>query len=365
MAQQDGELEMGHFLPAGTVVLAPVCTAAGATRRHGDPRDAENVALKADVDALRERLDADEAAQRTTALQEQPAAAAQQQATTALTQSQKARVAAATPVEPLPKTPAPGVWRTRTIGTRVLLNVSNIDQTSRDLLGDRTENVQNGAQTERKRGYFIVKHQFGDTRSANIPTEVRYLSNRTSKDVVVFVKKGWVQARINPALNIRVGKNDAPSAPFVESLYGYRSKDTLIDRTKIGASPDWSTHVFGTFGHNLATYRVSATNGARYKSLSRNSNRVELEGRLGIKPVTLRVGGYSGMLGKTNGTVDVNHPATCGRCRRRLREQAGAPLRPMCSPSLRAIKKKSRELLRNMRRDRSGVHKIEADTHER
>src|SRR3954471_5825180 len=65
---------MPKFLLAGPPVLVLACPAAGATRRHGsDPRDAEIAALRAEVDALRQRLDADEAAQRTTALQAETA----------------------------------------------------------------------------------------------------------------------------------------------------------------------------------------------------------------------------------------------------------------------------------------------------
>jgi small-conductance mechanosensitive channel len=117
-AQHEVDLEMRKFLLAGAAVVALASPAAGATRRHAiDPRDAELAALKAEVDALTKRIEADEAAQRTTAAQaetaRQSAAAAQQQATTALTQSSKAEVAAATPVPPLPKAPASGWWGTR------------------------------------------------------------------------------------------------------------------------------------------------------------------------------------------------------------------------------------------------------------
>ncbi|MFL6732281.1 MAG: hypothetical protein ACJ8EP_08040, partial [Sphingomicrobium sp.] len=65
--------------------------------------------------------------------------------------------------------------------------------------------------------------------------------------------------------------------------------------------------------HNLVTYQFSAINGAGYTTLSRNSNGIDLEGRIAISPakdVTLGVGGYSGKLGKSNDTVDVNHRAT-------------------------------------------------------
>jgi hypothetical protein len=309
---------MRKFVLAGTAVVALVCPVAGAARgRAIDPRDATIAALKAAVDALTKRIDADEAAQRTTALQaetaRQSAADAQQQAASASGQSNNAHVAAVTPVPPL-STPAPSWWGNTTIGGRFFFNVSSLHQTSTDLSGNRTGNVQNGTQTELKRGYLIVDHRFDDTWSANLTTDFRYNSNGTGKDVLVFVKKAWVQARINPALNIRVGESDTPWVSFVEGLYGYRFvENTLIDRTKFGASTDWGVHVFGAFGHNLVSYQLSAINGAGYKTLSRNSDTIDLEGRVAIKPVkevTLAVGGYSGKLGKSNDTLTVNHRAT-------------------------------------------------------
>src|SRR4051812_6539035 len=83
--QHEVDLEMRKLLLAGAAVVALASPAAGATRRHEiDPRDAEIAALKAEVDALTKRIEADEAAQRTTAVQaemaKQSAAAAQQQA---------------------------------------------------------------------------------------------------------------------------------------------------------------------------------------------------------------------------------------------------------------------------------------------
>jgi len=309
---------MRKFVLAGTALVTLACPAAGAARgRAVDPRDAKIAALEAEVDALTKRIDADEAAQRTSALQaeaaRQSAADAQQQATTALTQPNKAEVAAATPVPPLQKAPAPGWWGSTTIGGRFFLNLSSIHQTSTDLLGNRTGNVQNGTQTELKRGYVIIDHRFDDTWSANITTDFRYNSNGTDKDVLVFVKKAWVQARIDPALNIRVGESDTPWVSFVEGLYGYRFvESTLIDRTKFGASTDWGVHVFGTLGHDLVSYQFSAINGSGYKTLSRNSNTVDLEGRIALTPVkhvTLGIGAYSGKLGKSNDSVNVNHRA--------------------------------------------------------
>jgi hypothetical protein len=150
--------------------------------------------------------------------------------------------------------------------------------------------------------------------SANITTDFRYNANGTSKDVLVYVKKAYVQAKLDPALTVRVGAADMPWIPFVEGLYGYRFvENTLSDRTKFGTSSDWGVHVLGTVGNGLVNYQVSAVNGAGYKTLSRSSNTIDLEGRVSVNPikeVTLGVGGYTGKLGKSNDTVNVNHRAT-------------------------------------------------------
>jgi hypothetical protein len=101
--------------------------------------------------------------------------------------------------------------------------------------------------------------------------------------------------------------------PFVEGVYGYRFvENTLIDRTKFGTSSDWGVHVLGGFGNGLVNYQVSAINGAGYKTLSRSSNTIDLEGRIDVhplKPIVLALGGYTGKLGKSNDTVNVNHRA--------------------------------------------------------
>ena len=318
-------------LLAGSALSAVALTAAPADakpRRHGvDPRDAEIQELRSEVKALTARLDADEAAQhsatqvtqaaQTQASNAHAAAAAQNQATSALSQSQAALVQAASAekaVPPLQKAPDTGWFANTKISGKAYLDVSNIQQTSTDLLGHTTQNVQNGTQTELKRFYIGVDHKFNDIFSANITTDFRYNANGTSKDVLVYVKKAYLQAKLNPAFAARIGAADLPWVPFVESLYGYRFvENTLIDRTKFGTSTDWGVHVFGGFGDGLVNYQVSAINGAGYKTLSRSSNTIDLEGRVSvnpIKPITLALGGYTGKLGKSNDTVNVNHRAT-------------------------------------------------------
>lgn len=212
-------------------------------------------------------------------------------------QAAAAQAAAQVPVPPAPKQSA-GWWGNTSVSGKAFFNVSNIDQKS-----DGADSVQNGTQTELKRFYVGIDHKFDDTFSANITTDFRYNSNGTSKDVLVYVKKAYVQAKLSPALFVRVGSADLPWVPFAEGLYGYRFvENTLIDRTKFGTSADWGVHAGGSFANNLVSYAVSAINGAGYKTLSRSSNTIDLEGRISVNPikaVTLGVGGYTGKLGKS------------------------------------------------------------------
>ena len=309
---------------AAVVVGATPADAAARKHRHSssrghvtDPRDARIVALEAKVDALTARLDAEEAAQKATVMDLQTAqaaataaqaqaATAQTQASNALAQTQANQVQVAQvekQVPPLEKAIKGGWFANTSISGKSYFNVSNINQESTDLVGNVTKSAQNGTQTELKRFYIGIDHKFSDIFSGNITTDFRYNANGTSKDTLIYVKKAFLQAKLNPAFAVRVGAADLPWVPFVEGIYGYRFvENTLIDRTKFGTSSDWGVHVLGTFGNGLVSYQVSAINGAGYKTLARQSDTIDLEGRVSVNPikqVTLAVGGYTGKLSKS------------------------------------------------------------------
>ena len=167
----------------------------------------------------------------------------------------------------------------------------------------KTDNAQNGTEAELKRFYLIVDHKFNDVFSADLTTDFRYNANGVTKDTSLFVKKAYLQAKLSPAFFVRVGAAELAWAPFVESLYGYRFvENTLIDRTRFGTTTDWGVHIGGTFGNGLVSYAASAINGAGFKTLSRSSDTIDVEGRISVSPiksVTLGIGGYSGKLGKS------------------------------------------------------------------
>ena len=230
-----------------------------------------------------------------------------------LKQAQAATAAKVAETPAPPATPAksnvPDWVRSTTISGKAFANFSSIDHKSDGVdLGD------NGTQAELKRFYFGVDHKFDDTFSANLTTDFRYNANGTSKDALVYVKKAYVQAKFGPELFVRLGSADLPWVPFVEGIYGYRFvENELVDRTKFGTSADWGVHVGGTFASGRVSYAASAVNGAGYKTLSRSSNTIDLEGRISanpIKNVTLAVGGYTGKLGKSSDVSGAQHRAT-------------------------------------------------------
>ena len=279
-----------------------------------DPRDAKINELEAKVDALTQRLDAQEAAQQATAQKAEgaqaSAAAAQAQANSALAQTQVAQAQVVTvqnEVPPLEKELKGGWFANTAISGKSFFNVSDIHQTSVALNGTKSDNAQNGTQTELKRFYVSVDHKFSDVFSSDITTDFRYNTNGVTKDTTIFVKKAYIQAKLDPAFTVRIGAAELPWAPFVENLYGFRFvENTLIDRTKFGTTTDWGVHAFGGFANNFVTYAVSAIDGQGYKTLSRSGDTIDLDGRIGINPtrnITLGIGGYTGKLGKSNATI--------------------------------------------------------------
>lgn len=251
------------------------------------PTAEDIAALKAQIQALQVKVDQLEAQQAATA---QAAAAAQASAKAAQT------VASALP----PSSPVklPDWVSNTTVGGLAFINFSSIDQKS-----DGMQSSQNGIQTDVKRFYLTVNHKFSPIFSANLTTDFRYNTNGTNKDVLVYVKNAYLQASLGPEFFVRLGSAPLPWIPFDEGIYGYRFvENTVIDRTKYGTSADWGVHVGGTFGNGLVSYAASAINGAGYKTLSRSSDTVDLEGRVSVNPVksvTLAVGGYTGKLGKS------------------------------------------------------------------
>ena len=202
------------------------------------------------------------------------------------------------------------------ISGRMYFNFSNIAQKSNGAIVPSTDKTTN---FELKRFYLGVDHKFDNIFSANLTTDVTWTQNPPSKydadpsknsnsnvGASLYIKKAYLQAKLDDALTIRLGASDTPWIPFVEGLYGYRHiEQTIADRTKFGTSSDWGIHASGKFGGGVVEYAVAAINGAGYRVVpgvggNNRSRTLDVEGRVNVNynGFVAGVGGYSGKLGK-------------------------------------------------------------------
>jgi hypothetical protein len=301
-----GGVALGVVLAAGlsSPSLAAPRKAAHA-KKAASSEAAELRALRAQVEALTERLNAQETAQQETQVQVQ-----QVQVTTQQAQAQTAAQAAQIETIPvqvksavaaMPKPVVKTTWADNTqVSGRMYYDLSNVSQKS-----DGRRVAPTGTGFDIKRFYIGVDHKFNDTFSANVTTDFQYSSAISATEL--YIKKAYLQAKVSDALVIRAGSSDLPWVPFVEDIYGYRYvENTLIDRTKYGTSADWGVHASGKLIGGKVNYAVSVIDGAGYKAPLRSKG-MDVEGRVSVVPidgVTLAVGGYTGKLGKdTQGAV--------------------------------------------------------------
>ena len=295
--------------------------------KHAAPshRDTEIEALRAQVEALTARLDAQEAnsAQATAQINsaQAQAAAAQSTAQAAQTQAAAAQVAVPTEVKTqlAANKPKPQWFDSTSISGRMYFNASNISQKINGV-----KQPSNGTGFDIKRMYIGVDHTFSPIFSANVTLDISNVVGNTSNynfpgspsngtctglpctpainnNVALvgrgfYVKKAYLQAKLNPAFIIRAGAADMPWVPWIESQYGYRHiENTLIDRTNFGTSADWGVHVLGDLAGGLFSYQVSAIDGGGYRNV-KVTKTVDFEGRLSTsyKGFFAGVGGYTG-----------------------------------------------------------------------
>ncbi|WP_232475938.1 hypothetical protein [Flavisphingomonas formosensis] len=329
---------MSLLAGAGLSALALVgaATAADAKptkRRHvaaASSSQAEEIKLlKQQVEMLTARLDAAEAAQQQTQVQAQ---AANDQAQAAISQAQAATAATSKVPEQVKSQmatwkPKGGWWDTTTFSGRMYFNISNISQKNGGIKPIGTTNgTTNGTGFNIKRFYLGVDHKFDDIFSGNLTMDIANVVGRTSStnfnnlsapsDAQLvgrgfYVKKAYLQAKLNPALIIRVGAADMPWVPYVENIYGLRHiENTLIDRVSFGTSADWGVHVLGDVKDGILSYQFSVVDGAGYRNVKVTKS-VDFEGRVSTqyKGFFAGVGGYVGKLGNDVQGVPTYHTA--------------------------------------------------------
>ena len=306
-------------------------------KAHAEGRD-----LGAEVEALRARLDAEEAARQ----QDQAAiASAQNEAAAARADAQAARAQVASQIETLPgvvaedinkKMPKPNWSGSTTVGATVFADLSSINQSAIPgvpaVVGPppiaavpTVLNSKKGTGADIKRAYLTVDHKFNDIWSASLTAD--FAPNGIDSQPVSappgggvqgaeVLKKAFIQAKVfgDDSLVLRGGTADMPWIPYVESVYGYRFVEKVItDTQKIGNSADTGVNASGSLAGGMFGYSVSAVDGAGYKNPVR-SNNMDVEGRINVNVsgFIAAIGGYSGKLSKdyNNLTPQTQHSAT-------------------------------------------------------
>jgi len=212
-----------------------------------------------------------------------------------------------------PAAPSTGWWDNTTLSGRMYFDLTNITNHAN---GVRLATAQsstsgatngNGTNFDIKRLYLGVDHTFNDMFAADATTDLTY--DATTGASQIFVKKAYLQAKIDPMLTVRVGSADLPWIPYVEGIYGYRwLEKTLTDYYSQGTSADWGVHALGSFFDGIVNYQFSAVNGGGYKKAPiggdvNRFNQLDYEGRISLayEGFNLAAGGYTGKLGTPSG----------------------------------------------------------------
>jgi hypothetical protein len=269
--------------------------------------------LKAEVQSLEGRLNAQAEAQSAAQAQAQAqiqSAQAQAQAAQNTAQAAQTQVAAQqSQIEVIPsevETAAkkheakPGWWNDTKVGATVFADLSYIENKN-----DGVKNSQSGTDYDIKRMYISVDHKFNNVFSANLTTDFTYDS--TTKATQLYIKKAYLQANLlGDQFIVRGGSADLPWVPFVEGLYGYRYVEKVIaDNNSLGTSADWGVHFLGSLMDHHIGYAVSVVDGEGYKipaiGTANRTNYMDIEGRVNVNfsHFTAAVGGYDGKLGKS------------------------------------------------------------------
>jgi type II secretory pathway pseudopilin PulG len=101
------------------------------------------------------------------------------------------------------KTASAGWWNNTSISGRMYYDVTNVSNKAN---GVRTAGAGNGTNFDIKRFYVGIDHKFNDMFSANVTTDTTYDSGVGNGQV--YLKKAFLQARIDPLLTVRVGAAD-------------------------------------------------------------------------------------------------------------------------------------------------------------
>ncbi|MDP9083882.1 MAG: carbohydrate porin [Pseudomonadota bacterium] len=189
------------------------------------------------------------------------------------------------------------------VGAVAFFDFSNISNQQNSNLPGAADVAPSGTGFDIKRLYLTVDHTFNEVFSADLTTDAQFSSSTTAGSggvTEVFIKRLFLQAKIDDALVVRAGAYNTPWAQYVEGLYGYRwVEKTMLDRLGFLNTADWGLNAGGALVKGL-TYSASVVNGAGFKNPSR-SKTPDVEARVAYSPLqglSIGLGGYVGHLGQ-------------------------------------------------------------------
>jgi hypothetical protein len=202
-----------------------------------------------------------------------------------------------------------------TVGSEAFIDATHITNQS-----NGTDVVPSGTGFDVKRLYLYADHTFNDVWSADITLDAQFttattgvfttptgtataLTNQNSSGgaTEVFIKKLYLQAKIDDALIIHGGSYTSPWAAYSESLWGYRWVEKVTtDRLGFANTADWGLNAGGKFGDTGVSYSFSIVDGGGFKNPTRTKS-PDYEARVSYEPfkgASIGVGGYAGHLGQ-------------------------------------------------------------------
>jgi hypothetical protein len=221
-----------------------------------------------------------------------------------------------------------------TVGSLAFFDFGNVSNQQDTNLPKHVNVAPTGNGFDVKRLYLSIDHTFNNVWSANLTTDAQYISSpsvtvdpaSTTKTTTsttnsggvteLFIKRLYLQAKLDDAFIVRAGAYTSPWAPFVESLYGYRwIEKTATDRLGFANTADWGLNAGGKFGTTGLSYSISAVNGGGHKNPTRTKT-VDVEARVSyvpIKGLSIAVGGYTGHLGQVSAANEIYDRNTATR----------------------------------------------------
>src|SRR3954447_5251522 len=115
---------------------------------------------------------------------------------------------------PTPKAAKAADYPSSKFGIRVYADASS--KTNKDE-ATGIKSADSGVGVDVKRTYFTFTQQFDKTFSAVFQSDI---GDQGAKRYDVFVKKAFVEAKVNPMAVFRLGSADTAWVPYVEGIYG-------------------------------------------------------------------------------------------------------------------------------------------------